>query len=120
MRETACPTVSAMRRPPFSDFRGPEPTTEELAERKRICDRSALLDHVDYIVRPPPWVYEEIEEAIRHAIAGDLAEEIESRDGHRYLVADLVERWELEEMLDVYRRAPDDPSYPSGHPGGVI
>jgi len=39
---------------------------------------------------------------------------VESRDGHRYAVTDLVERWELDEILDVYRRAPDDPSYPSG------
>jgi hypothetical protein len=102
-----------MRRPAFPDFRGPEPTAEELAERKRICDRAELLDHVDCIVRPPSWVYEEIEEAIRHAIAGDHTAEIESRDGDRYVVADLVERWELEDMLEVYRRAPDDPSYPS-------
>ena len=105
-----------MRRPPFPDFRGPEPTAEELAERKRICDRSQLLDHVDAILRPPAWVYDEIEQAIRHAIAGDLTAEIESRDGHRYMVAEMIERWELaEEIFDVYRRAPDDPSYPSGH-----
>ena len=70
-------------------------------------------NHVDSIVRPPPWVYKEIEEAIRHAIAGDHTAEIESRDGHRYVVDDLVERWELEDMLEVYRLAPDDPSYPS-------
>lgn len=107
-----------MSRPPFPDFSGSEPTADELAERKRICDRAALLDHVDHILRPPPWVYEEIEEAIRRAIAGELTVEIESRDGHRYVVADLVERWELEEMLAVYQRAPDDASYPRGYPGG--
>jgi hypothetical protein len=106
-----------MSRPPFPDFRGPEPTAEELAERKRICDRAELLDHVDHILRPPPWVYSELEEAIRHAIADELTAEIESRDGHRYVVAELVERWELEDVLDVYRRPPDDPSYPSGVAG---
>jgi hypothetical protein len=106
-----------MRRPPFPDFRRPEPTSEELAERKRICDRAELLDHVDYILRPPAWVYDEIEEAIRHALAGDLTAEIESREGHRYVVADLVERWDLEEMLAIYRRPPDDPTYPSGVAG---
>ena len=54
-------------------------------------------------------MYEEIEEAIRHALAGKLTAQIESRDGHSYVVAELVERWELEEMLEVYRRALDDP-----------
>jgi hypothetical protein len=106
--------VSSVRRPPFPDFRGPEPTAEELAQRKRICDRAELLEHVDFILRPPPWVYDEIEEAIGHAIAGELTEMVESRDGHRYAVTDLVERWKLDEILDAYKRAPDDPTYPSG------
>ena len=98
-------------RPPVPDFRGPEPTSEELAERKRICDRAELLDHIDHIVRPPAWVYEEIEEAIRNALAGNLTAEIKSRDGHGYVVADLVEGWELEGVFEVYRRPTDDPSY---------
>jgi hypothetical protein len=101
-----------MRHPaPFPGFEGPEPTPEELTQNKRISDRAALLDHVDHILRPPAWVYEEMEEAIRNALAGGLTAEIASRDGHSYAVADLMERWELEEMLDVYRRPPDDPGY---------
>jgi hypothetical protein len=96
-------------RPP--NFEQSDATPEQLAERKRIADRAALLDHVDHMLRPPPWVYEEIEEAIHHAIAGNLAAKVMSRDGVSYVVADLVERWELEEMLEVYRRSPADPSY---------
>ena len=92
-------------------FEQPDAAPEQLAERKRISDRAALLHHVDRILRPPAWVYEEIEEAIHHAIAGNLAAEVMSRDGVSYVVADLIERWELEEMLDVYRRPPADPSY---------
>ncbi len=93
------------------DFEGPEPTPEELAPRKRIADRAELLDHVDHIIRPPAWVYDEIEAAIRRALAGNLTVEIESRDGHTYAAADLMERWELQGMLEIYGRAPDDPSY---------
>jgi uncharacterized protein YbjT (DUF2867 family) len=92
-------------------FDGPEPTSAELAERKRISDRAVLLDHIDHIIRPPAWVYQEIEEAIRHALAGNLTAEIKSQDGSSYFVAELVERWELQELLEVYRRPPDDPSY---------
>jgi hypothetical protein len=93
------------------DFEGPEPTSAELAERKRISDRAVLLDHIDHIIRPPAWVYEEIEEAIRHALAGNLTAEIKSRDGSSYFVAELVERWELQELLEVYARPSDDRSY---------
>lgn len=96
---------------PLPDFRGPEPTPEELAERKRISDRAELLHHIDHIVRPPGWVYGEIEEAIRHVLAGNLTAKIESRDGHTYSVADLVERWELESMFELYERPLDDASY---------
>jgi uncharacterized protein YbjT (DUF2867 family) len=90
----------------------PEPTPDELLRSKRIADRAVLLDHIDDIIRPPAWVYEEIEEAIRHALAGNLAAEIESRDGKSYSAADLVERWELdEEILEIYARPSDDRRY---------
>lgn len=107
------------RRLAHPDYDEPEPTPEELAERKRISDRARLLDHIDSIVRPPAWVYQEIEEAIRHALDGRLTAEIDSRDGHSYTVADLMNRWELEEMLEVYGRPPDDPSYEAGSGGGI-
>lgn len=100
-----------MRTVPLPDSLGPEPTPDELAERKRIADRAELLDHIDCLIRPPAWVYEEIEAAIRHALAGNLTAEIESRDGLSYTAADLMERWELEVMLETYRRGPDDPTY---------
>lgn len=97
----------------------PEQTPEELLRSKRLADRAVLLGHIDHIIRPPAWVYEEVEEAIRHALAGNLAAEIESRDGKSYVVADLVERWELdEELLEVYARSPDDRSY-RAWPGAV-
>ena len=102
-----------MRLPaPLPDFSDTVPTLDELTERKRVADRSSLLDHVDHLVRPPGWVYREIEEAIEHAIAGRFEAKIQSRDGCDYSVAELVERWELdEELLDLYRRPADDPSY---------
>jgi hypothetical protein len=79
---------------------------------KRIADRAVLLDHIDHIIRPPAWVYEEIEEAIQHTLAGNLAAEIKSRDGKSYVAADLVERWEIdEELLEIYARPPDDRRY---------
>ena len=93
------------------DLDDPELTSAELVDRKRIADRAMLLDHLDHIIRPPAWVYEEIEEAIQHALAGNLRAEIESRDGGSYVVADLLERWELEELLEVYARPPGDRSY---------
>ncbi|MGH2701299.1 MAG: hypothetical protein ACRDJ2_05925 [Actinomycetota bacterium] len=93
------------------DLHTPEPTPEELAQRKRISDRAVLLSHVDCIIRPPAWVYGEIEEAIRPALAGNRTAKIESRDGAEYAVADLLERWELDELLAIYARPPDDPSY---------
>ena len=38
--------------------------------------------------------------------------EVTSRDGSDYIVADVVERWELDdELLEMYARPPDDPSY---------
>jgi hypothetical protein len=104
---------------PIPDFQGPEPTPEELAQRKRISDRAELLDHVDHLVRPPGWGYAEIEQAIRHALRGNLTAEIQSRDGHNYTVSELVERWELEDMLEVYRRPADDPSYAAYSGGGI-
>lgn len=93
------------------DFGELEPTSEELAQRKRLCDRAELIDHIDRLLRPPAWVYEEIEEAIGRALAGDLAAEIESLGGRNYTVASLIDRWELEEMLGRYGRPRDDPSY---------
>lgn len=94
------------------DLHGRLPTPEELAQRKRIADRAMLLDHIDYIIRPPAWVYEEIEEAIRHALSGNLTAEVESRDGSSYVVADLLQRWEVdEELLEIYAQPPDDPNY---------
>lgn len=93
------------------DVAGHDPTPEELLQRKRIADRAVLLRHIDHIVRPPAWVYEEMEEAIGHAIEGTLEVRIESRDGRSYSVAELLEVWELDDMLETYRRAPDDPSY---------
>lgn len=58
-----------------ADLRGHELAPEELAQRKRIADRAALLRHVDSILRPPAWVYEEMEDAIRHALANNLTAE---------------------------------------------
>lgn len=100
------------------DFDHPELTSAELVDRKRIADRAVLVDHIDHIIRPPAWVYEEVEEAIRHALAGNLTAEIESRDGGSYVVADLVECWELEDLLEVYARPPADRSY-QAWAGGV-
>ena len=107
------------RRINIADFAGPEPTAEELAHRKVVSDRAELLAHVDDLLRPPPWVYKEIESAIEHAIAGRLDATVHSREGE-YKVSDLVERWELEgEILDAYRRDPSDPSYePAGRHQG--
>jgi hypothetical protein len=93
------------------DLNPPEPTPEELNERKRRSDRKHLLDHIDYVRRLPYWVYDDIEEAIGHAIAGKPNATIESREG-RYTATELIECWEIdEELLDLYRRPVDDPSY---------
>ena len=101
---------------PSADSEHPPLTEEQLVRRKRIKDRSELLRHIDHVIRPPAWVYEEIEEAIGHAIHGRPDAKIESRDGHRYEVADLVERWELDgELLDVDRRTVDDSDYEDTH-----
>ncbi len=97
-----------------SDFGWPEPIPEQLEQRKRISDRAVLLGHIDHIIRPPAWVYEEMELAIRHALAGNRTAKIESRDGSDYVAADLLERWELEELLETYARPADDPGYRDG------
>jgi hypothetical protein len=102
----------------IADFKGPEPTDEELSERKRLSDRAELLEHMDDVLRPPPWVYDDMETAIEHAIAGRLDATLSTREG-RYRVDELVDRWELEPMLEVYARERSDPSYePAGRPQG--
>lgn len=106
------------RKVSMADFKGPEPTPQELAERMRLSDRVELLDHVDDLLRPPPWVYREIECAIEHAIAGRLDATVHSREGE-YTVSELFERWNLAEIIDTYRRDPSDPSYePAGRHQG--
>ena len=71
-----------------------------------------MLHHIDHIIRPPAWVYAEIEEAIRHAIAGNLAAEIKSQDGSTYVVADMLERWDIDEdLLEIYALPADHTNY---------
>lgn len=102
----------------ITDFKGPEPTGAELANRKRVSDRAELLDHVEQLLRPPARVYDEIEAAIEHAIAGRLDAIVATGEG-RYRVSELVDRWDLKPILEVYARHPSDASYePAGRPPG--
>jgi hypothetical protein len=74
----------------IADFKGPEPTDEELSERKRLSDRAELLEHMDDVLRPPPWVYDDMETAIEHAIAGRLDATLSTREGATGSMSSLI------------------------------
>jgi hypothetical protein len=75
-----------------------ERTEEERERDLRVAQRRELLDHIDYLIRPPARFYEELEAAIELAAAGRFDEEIEI--GREFCtVAEVIRRWELEHLV---------------------
>ena len=75
-----------------------EPAVDELEQNKRVADRKVLLDHVDWIFRPPLWVYEDMESAIASANRGLPDSEIICGDGYTRRASELTERCGLEDL----------------------
>lgn len=102
---------------PF-DVEPPELTPEDRADRKRVADRRRLLDHVERVRRMPAWVYRDMEAAIACAIAGAIERAIECGDGRTLTAAELMEVWELDRLIEVYRRPADHDEYEGGYAPG--
>jgi hypothetical protein len=80
-----------------------EPTEEEKERDRRIDARRELIDHIDWLIRPPAWFYEQLEETIELAANGREGERVEI-DCRRYTVAEAVERWELHGLVESARQ----------------
>jgi hypothetical protein len=97
-----------------NEFSWPEPhkaTGEERKFNKRVSDRKILLDHVDYVMRPPVWVYEDIEAAIARVNADDSSAVVETGEG-KMTAQQLMEIWEIEEhVLEAYARLLEHEDY---------
>ena len=66
-----------------------------------LADRTLLVEHLDWVIRPPlaGWFVDQIAEAIELAAAGkdDAWIEVDMKNRE---VTDVVERWELEELVE--------------------
>jgi hypothetical protein len=76
-----------------------------------MVDRARLLYHLDHFFRPPAWFYDEIEKAIELAAEGKDGE-LTDLEGDRYPVRELIEHYQLEELVDEAESpsAAEDPS----------
>lgn len=92
---------------------------DELDREKRVADRRLLLDHIDWLRRPPLGVYEEIERAIDLTHEGHPEAVIQSADGRSYTASEIIECWEIpDEVLDAYARPASHEDYSAGHWAG--
>ncbi|HEY1238287.1 MAG TPA: hypothetical protein VGE91_08110 [Solirubrobacterales bacterium] len=83
----------------LDDLLPPKPTAEELEWRLRVAKRRELLDHVDYLLRPPAQFYSDLEKAIELAAEERMEERIEI-DRRQRSVAEIVDAWELEDLVE--------------------
>jgi hypothetical protein len=65
--------------------------------------RRALLDHMDWQLRPPPWFYAQLDEAIDLALE-DRVDDLTELDGRRYPVSEVIEHWDLAEFVERIKR----------------
>lgn len=116
----ACPTgrieharLACVTRKPDDtfDMSPRERTFEDLERDMSIADRKILLAHVDLMLRPPVWVYEDMEKAIACANRGKPESEILCGDGYTRTASELIERWELEDLLEAYARPLEHEAY---------
>lgn len=76
-----------------------EPTEEEKERELRVAKRRELLDHIDFLIRPSARFYEQLEQAIELAAEGRTDEPIEM-DRELCTVSEVIESWELEELVE--------------------
>jgi hypothetical protein len=71
------------------------------AYREAIIDRRELVNHLDWVLRPPlpRWLVDQVEHAVELAVAGRTDERIEI-DCRRLSVAEAVRDYELGELVD--------------------
>lgn len=69
-----------------------------------LDDRRQLIDHLEWVIRPPlaGWFIDQIAEAIELAAAGETDAWIEVDMKNRRL-AEVIEDWELEELVEQAR-----------------
>jgi hypothetical protein len=85
---------------PIDDLLPAAETTAEERERDlRVAKRQELLDHVDFLLRPPARLYSNLETAIELAAEGRLEERIEI-DRELCTVSEVIQTWELEELVE--------------------
>ena len=78
-----------------------------------ITDRRELIDHLDWVLRPPlpGWLVDQVEHAVELAAAGRMDDRVEI-DCRRLSVAEAVSDFELEEIVE--RRAAKTPTRDPG------
>lgn len=86
----------------YVDGQWQEPTEGQLEARRR------LLDHIDWLIRPPAWFFRQLETAIELAATG-RAEEIVEVSCRRYRASEAIELWELEEFVERFGEEPEKP-----------
>ena len=70
-----------------------------MTDERRLRERARLLHHIDWIIRPRAYFYEQLENAIQLAAAGRSEDQVEV-DCRRCLVKDVISDWELGEFVD--------------------
>jgi hypothetical protein len=83
---------------PLKNLLPPEPTEKEPQRDLRIARRRELLDHIDYLLRPPAQFHRDLEKAIELAAEGRLDERIEI-GRELCAVGEVVASWELEDLV---------------------
>jgi hypothetical protein len=71
--------------------------------------------HLDHFFRPPAWFYDEIEKAIELAAEGK-DEELTDLDCRRYPVRELIEHYQLEELVEAAASPTAAGGLPVGYP----
>ena len=77
---------------------------------ERLEERSRLLWHMDFYLRPPPAFYDDLERAIELAADG-RRDELTEIERHRVPASELIETYDLEEFAERAdeRRGPAGP-----------
>jgi hypothetical protein len=70
-----------------------------MTDERRIRERARPRHHIDWIIRPRAYFYEQLENAIQLAAAGRSEDQVEV-DCRRCLVKDVISDWELGEFVD--------------------
>ena len=67
-----------------------------------IIRRRALIDHIDWEIRPRAWFYGQLDEAIDLAVAG-RGDELTELDCRRCRVSEVIDGWNLAPFVERVR-----------------